>query len=60
MYETQSTRMRLYNDQSERLYINADERERFLKGLEGEEVHIHDGDKAEVLLFDMASWTPIK
>lgn len=33
MYDNQSTTMRLYNDQSERLYINADERERFLDAL---------------------------
>jgi integrase len=36
MYATQSTTMRLYNDQSERLYINADERERFLEVLDSE------------------------
>ncbi|QTN36237.1 tyrosine-type recombinase/integrase [Cognatishimia activa] len=36
MYETPSTRMRLYNDKSERLYINADERERFLEALNSE------------------------
>jgi len=36
MYETPSTTMRLYNDKSERLYINADERMRFLEVLSSE------------------------
>ncbi|MGR3814969.1 MAG: tyrosine-type recombinase/integrase [Cognatishimia activa] len=36
MYETPSTTMRLYNDKSERLYINADERIRFLEALNSE------------------------
>ncbi len=36
MYETPSTTMHLYNDKSERLYINADERERFLETLNSE------------------------
>ena len=36
MYETPSTQMRLYNDKSERLYINADERMRFLEVLSSE------------------------
>lgn len=36
MYANQSTTMRLYNDQSERLYTNADERERFLAALSAE------------------------
>ena len=36
MYETPSTQMRLYNDKSERLYINADERTRFLEALSEE------------------------
>lgn len=36
MYETPSTPMRLYNDQSQRLYVNADERDRFLAVLGAE------------------------
>lgn len=40
MNSSNSTHMRLYNDQSERLYVNAEERKRFLEALAHETVDV--------------------